>query len=48
MDYISEKIFKRDKVNQWGDGDVFPPMGKTNDSPCKTYMNCQERVGVWL
>lgn len=27
-DYISEKVMAENKVNQWGHGDVFPPMGK--------------------
>ena len=26
-DYISEKVMAENKVNQWGHGDVFPPMG---------------------
>lgn len=26
-DYISEKVMAENKVNQWGKGDVFPPMG---------------------
>lgn len=45
-DYISEKVMAENKVNQWGHGDVFPPMGKTNYSPFKTYMNHIESVGV--
>lgn len=45
-DYISEKVMAENKVNQWGHGDVFPPMGKTIYSPFKTYMNHIESVGV--
>lgn len=26
-DYISEKVMAENKINQWGKGDVFPPMG---------------------
>lgn len=45
-DYISEKVMAENKINQWGKGDVFPPMGKTIYSPFKTYMNHIESVGV--
>ena len=27
-DYISEKVMKENKINQYGDGDCYPCMGK--------------------
>lgn len=54
-DYISEKVMAENKVNQWGNGDVFPPMGCRSQlspdfikgNPANT-LNYKEGVGKYF